>query len=207
MSHWRKNWGPEPRCDLLKMDMVCTLSGKTRSPYRLPSALSKPQFNLATLLLCYKMNNCLWVHSQAHYCFYITSKNLRQAKDRALSIFHRNFTFPSSSASMLEAHFEDRSQSLTEDCLQRLHLHVRPGLLSSLALGILKSAIWIEGPFLFISASHGTLGQTSSHNAEMFSALGSWADWCPLGKIQMLEEVTWEWLTHPYLSQALSLWA
>lgn len=115
MFHWRKNGGPEPHGDLLKMDVVCTLEGKTRSPDRPPSPLSKPQFNLGALLLCYKMNNCLWVHSQAHDCFYITSKNLRRGKDIALSIFRRNLTFPSSLESMLSACFEDGSQSLTED--------------------------------------------------------------------------------------------
>lgn len=125
---WWKNWGPEPPGDLLKMDMVHALARKARSPYRLPSALSKPQFNLAVLLLCCKMNNCLWVHSQAHYCFYITSRNLRQAKDIALSIFLRNSTFPSYMEPVLKAHFEDRSQSLIEDCLQWLYLHVRAGL-------------------------------------------------------------------------------
>lgn len=67
---------------------------KTRSPFHQPNSLSKSQSNLAALLLCYKMNNCLWVHSQAHDCLYITSKNLRQAKDRALWILLRNSAFP-----------------------------------------------------------------------------------------------------------------
>lgn len=51
-----------------------------------PNSLPNSQLNLAALLLCYKTNNCLWVHSRAHYCFYITSKNLRQVKDIAILI-------------------------------------------------------------------------------------------------------------------------
>lgn len=45
-----------------------------------PNSLPNSQLNLATLLLCYKTDNCLWVHSQAHHCFYITAKNLRRVK-------------------------------------------------------------------------------------------------------------------------------
>lgn len=88
---------------------------KTRSPSRQPNSLPKSQFNLATLLLSYKMNNCLWVHSQAHYCLSSTSKNLRQAKDTALLIVLRSSTFPSCEASLLMAHFEHRNPSLTKD--------------------------------------------------------------------------------------------
>lgn len=51
-----------------------------------PNSLPNSQLNLAALLLCYKTNNCLWVHSRAHYCFYITSKNLRRVKGIAILI-------------------------------------------------------------------------------------------------------------------------
>lgn len=117
---WQENWGPELPSDFLKMDTMHALARKTRSPSRLPGALSKPQFNLAIRLLWCKMNNCLWLHSQAHYCFYITSRNLRQAKDIALSIFLRNSTLPSYVESVLKSHFENRSQSLIENCPQWL---------------------------------------------------------------------------------------
>lgn len=45
-----------------------------------PNSLPNSQLNLAVLLLCYKTDNCLWVHSPAHYCFYMTAKNLRRVK-------------------------------------------------------------------------------------------------------------------------------
>lgn len=130
---------------------MSTLARKKKSPYRQPNSLPKSQFNLATLLLCYKMNNCLWVHSQAHYCFYITSKNLRQAKDIALLIVLRNSAFPCGKESVLEAHLEDRSPSLAENCLQLVYLHVSAEPLWCSLLGILKSVIWMEDSFLFLA--------------------------------------------------------
>lgn len=126
-----------------KDDTMSNFARKTRSPNCQPNSLPKSQLSLALLLLCYKMNNCLWVHSQAHYCFYITSKNLRWAKDIALLIVLRNSTFPSRKESLLKAHFEDRSQSLTEDCLQQVYLPIRAGSLWWLVLEILKSINWI----------------------------------------------------------------
>lgn len=130
-----------------KDDTMSGFASKTRSPNCQPNSLPKSQHYLALLLLCFKMNNCLWVHSQAHYCFYITSKNLRWAKDIALLIVLRNSTFPSHKESLLKAHFEDRSQSLTEDCLQKVYLPIRAGSVWWLVLEILKSIIW---SFLFL---------------------------------------------------------
>lgn len=104
MFHWWENEGQEPPGDILMMTQWARWQEKKKSPYRQPNSLPKSQFNLATLLLCYKMNNCLWVHSQAHYCFYITSKSLRQAKDIALLIVLRNSAFPCGKESALEAH-------------------------------------------------------------------------------------------------------
>lgn len=128
-----------------KDDTASKLARKTRSPYCQPNSLPKSQFNLAVLLLCYKMNNCLWVHSQTHYCFYITSKDLRQAKDIALLIVLRDSTFPSHKESMLKVHLGDRSQ--IEDQLQQTYLHIRAGLQECLVLGILKSVFWTEDCF------------------------------------------------------------
>lgn len=133
---------------LTKDDTMSSFASKTRSPNCQPNSLPKSQHYLALLLLCFKMNNCLWVHSQAHYCFYITSKNLRWAKDIALLIVLRNSTFPSHKESLLKAHFEDRSQSLTEDCLQKVYLPIRAGSVWWLVLEMLKSIIW---SFLFLS--------------------------------------------------------
>lgn len=151
MCRWWENGGQEPFGDKLMMTQWARWQEKIKSPYRQPHSLPKSQFNLATLLLCYKMNNCLWVHSQAHYCFYITSKNLRQAKDIALLIVLRNSAFPCGEESGLEAHLEGRSPSLAEDCLQLVHLHVSAEPLWWSCLGILKSVIWMEEPFLFLS--------------------------------------------------------
>lgn len=87
MQHWWKNLAGVKSHIMIYKRWHNEQIGKENQVFlSQPNSLPNSQLNLAALLLCYKTNNCLWVHSRAHYCFYITSKNLRQVKDIAILI-------------------------------------------------------------------------------------------------------------------------
>lgn len=114
-----------------------------------PNSLPNSQLNLAALLLCYKTDNCLWVHSRAHYCFNITSKNLRRVKIEPY--WSQKFCISSPHGILDWGSFWGMGLFSHINYLRQVYLYIQAGWLWLPASGNFKIGLLIQEPFTGLS--------------------------------------------------------